>query len=68
MSEVPLHTPCVICVNALKICMRPLPFTRMLPRLHSTGGPRSSETAATEDPTVGLCLGPYGGPREVGCF
>ena len=21
-----------------------------------------------QDPTVGLCLGPYGGPREGGCF
>ena len=22
----------------------------------------------TSDPLVGLCLGSYGGPREVGCF
>ncbi|KAJ1478951.1 hypothetical protein T484DRAFT_2910247 [Baffinella frigidus] len=28
-----------------------------------TGGPRSVESASPWDPTVGLCLGPYGGPR-----
>ena len=28
-----------------------------------TGVPRSQETASRWDPTVGLCLGPYGGPR-----
>jgi hypothetical protein len=27
------------------------------------GLPRSKETAPPWDPTVGLCLGPYGGPR-----
>ena len=25
-------------------------------------------SADLEDPTVGLCSGPYGGPREVGCL
>ena len=29
----------------------------------ATGVPRSSESASLEDPTVGICLGPYGGPR-----
>ena len=33
-----------------------------------TGVPRSQETAPTWDSTVGLCLGPYGGPWVVGCF
>ena len=33
----------------------------------STGVPRSEEAAPTQDPSVGLCLGPCGGPREVGC-
>ena len=27
-----------------------------------TGVPRSAEAAPPWDPTVGLCLGPYGGP------
>ena len=30
-----------------------------------TGVPRSSENATPWDPTVGSCLGPYGGPRGV---
>ena len=30
--------------------------------------PRSSETTPSWDPTVGLCLGPYGGPRQGGYF
>ena len=29
----------------------------------SAGVPRSKETASLQDHTVGLCLGPYGGPR-----
>ena len=33
-----------------------------------TGVPRSSETAAAWDPTVGLFLGPYGSPWGVGSF
>ena len=33
-----------------------------------TGAPRSQETALPQDPTVGICRGPYGGPREGGCF
>ena len=32
-----------------------------------TGIPRSQETAPPQDPTVGLCLRPYGGPREGSC-
>ena len=31
-----------------------------------TGVPRSEETAPHSDPTVGMCLGPYGGPRGGG--
>ena len=27
---------------------------------------RSLETAPSEDPSIGLCLGPFGGPREGG--
>ena len=30
------------------------------------GVPRSKETAPPQDPPVGLCLGPYGGPRGGG--
>ena len=33
-----------------------------------TGVPRSQENASPQDPTVGLCLGPYGGPRGGGVF
>jgi len=33
-----------------------------------TGAPRSYETATPYDPTVGLCLGPYGGLWGGGCF
>ena len=29
-----------------------------------TGVPRSLETVPTYEPTVGLCLEPYGGPRD----
>ena len=32
------------------------------------GVPRSSENAFPWDPTVGLCLGPYDGPRGGGRF
>jgi len=32
------------------------------------GVPRSAETAPLCDPTVRLCLGPYGGPWEGGAF
>jgi len=32
------------------------------PVFGATGVPRSKETATPWDPTVGLCLGPYGGP------
>jgi hypothetical protein len=34
----------------------------------ATGVPRSQETAPPWDPQVGLCLGPYGGPRKRGAF
>ena len=34
----------------------------------ATGLPHSQETALAQEPTVGLCLGPCGGPREVGCL
>jgi len=34
--------------------------------VHSTGVPRSYETATPLDPTVGLCLWPYGGSRGGG--
>ena len=39
--------------------------TRPAKRLKSTptGAPRSYETAPPYDPTIGLYLGPYGGPR-----
>ena len=30
--------------------------------------PGSRETAPPSDPTVGLCLGPYDGPRGTGGF
>ena len=33
---------------------------------HVTGVPRSLETISSQDPTVGLCLLLYGGPREGG--
>jgi len=33
-----------------------------------TGVPRLQETASPWDPTVGPCLGPYGGPGGVGVF
>ena len=33
-----------------------------------TGVPRSWETPSPQDPTIGLCLGPYGGPKGGGCF
>ena len=45
--------------------------------LNPTGVPCSEETAPPYDPTVGLCIGPYGvprsivpygGPRGGGCF
>ena len=32
------------------------------------GVPRSHKSAPPEDPTVGLCLGHYGGPRGGGGF
>jgi hypothetical protein len=32
------------------------------------GVPRSCEIASPQNPTVGPCLGPYGGPRWVGGF
>jgi hypothetical protein len=34
----------------------------------TTGVPRPYETAPTNDPTAGLCIGPCGDPREVGRF
>ena len=37
-------------------------------QLQSKGSPRSSETTSSFDPTVGLCPGPYGGPRDVKVF
>ena len=33
-----------------------------------TGVPRSQETAPPQDPSVGLYLGPYGGPKGGGHF
>ena len=33
-----------------------------------TEEPRSSESATPQDPTVGLCPGPYDGPREGALF
>ena len=36
------------------------------PLLSLTGVPRSQETASPWDPTVGPCLGPYGGSRGGG--
>ena len=42
--------------------------TLQLARHACTGIPRSSETAAPWDPTVGPCLEPYGGRRGVGVF
>ena len=33
-----------------------------------TGVPRSFEIATSQDPTVGLCLGPSSGPRAGCCF
>jgi hypothetical protein len=41
------------------VCAHP----QRLLRGRATGVPRSYETATPQDPTVGLCLGPYGGPR-----
>ena len=35
---------------------------------NNTGVPRSLETDVPQDPTVGRCLGPYGGPRGGGIF
>jgi len=32
-----------------------------------TGAPRSQETTSSADPTVGLCIGPYVGPRGGRC-
>ena len=32
----------------------------------STGVPRSEDEPPPTDPTVGLCLGPYGGPQGGG--
>ena len=33
-----------------------------------TGAPRSEDTTPFKDPAAGLYPGPYGGPREGGCF
>jgi len=38
---------------------------RRVARLEATGVPRSAETAPPQDPTVGLCLGLYGGPSSL---
>ena len=35
---------------------------------HGTGVPRSYETFPSQDPTVGVCPGPCGGPGGGGCF
>ena len=43
------------------------PSTRQCKHHISRSG-LSSETAPPYDPTVGICLGSYGGPREVGGF
>ena len=40
---------------------------RLRVKAHCTGVPRSYGTPPFEDPTVGICLGPYGGPRRWGC-
>jgi hypothetical protein len=36
---------------------------RLLVTQGDTGAPRPEETATPWDPTVGPCLGSYGGPR-----
>ena len=36
--------------------------------LSGAGVPRSLKTTPPQDPTVGSCLGPYGGPRGEGGF
>ena len=41
------------------------PFQWFLPR-SLTGVPRPLKSAPLQDPTVGLCLGSYGGPRGEG--
>ena len=46
---------------------RALELTQLWNR-RSIGVPRSEETAPPQDPTVGLCLGPYGGTRGYGFF
>ena len=33
-----------------------------------TGVPRSQKNASSWDTTVGICLGPYGGPKRGGVF
>ena len=35
---------------------------------YGTGAPRPQETASPQDPTAGLCLGPYGGSEGGGGF
>jgi len=39
-----------------------------LPQFATTGVPGSYENAPSKEPTVGLCLGSYGGPKGVGVF
>ena len=46
--------------------MAALPVVAILALSRSTGVPRSYETATIYDSTVGLRLGPYGGPSEGG--
>ena len=43
-------------------------FRLVFQGLDTTGIPRSQETAFSQDPIVGLCLGPYGGPRGGAVF
>ena len=41
-------------------------WKRVASGVAATGLPRLQETAPPEDPTVGLCLGSWGGPKGVG--
>ena len=60
MSEVPLYEGVPLDLDA---CRRPLQARNLRKLNSSTGVPRAQETAPPYDPTIGLCLGPYGGSR-----
>ena len=47
---------------------RPPSVPHLHPSRKLTGVPRSYKNVPPQDPTVALCLGPYGGPRGVGCL